>query len=173
MYIKTIIPILTKYCEFTEEESTEFAILFCKFVKPMRPSVLADHTFMYYFITNIIFINNLGAVDEEDEEQDRFTYIMKYNIKRIWELRQQRLNEQEVEAYEPLTISQEYMDAIMIRAEEKAKELEEESKKFDEEMSEENDSENIEKESEEEHTETTDESTGVDVSESEDVSEEE
>lgn len=132
--IADIVGPLQKYCGFTEEESKEFSILFCKYTRNMKPSSLSEHTFMYYVIANILSINALGGNIVEDETnpiKNEFVDILTSNIKSIMEIRKAKSGD-----YKPKTISKEYMDSIIIKAGEKAKELDEESANLEDELEE-------------------------------------
>lgn len=129
--VDTIAP-LQKYCNLSEEDATAFTVLFCKYTKNMRPSNLADHTFMYYVIANILSINALGGNIVEDENnpiKNEFIDILTTNISNIINIRKTKEG-----AYESKKIPQEYMDKIIVKANEKAKELEEEEAKMEAEM---------------------------------------
>ena len=52
--VTLILEPLKQFCGFTEDEAEDMAILFCKYCANMRPANLEEHTFMYYFIANII-----------------------------------------------------------------------------------------------------------------------
>ena len=143
--IKNTIPVLINFCGYSEEEALELVILFCKYTKNMKPSNLADHTFMYYFISNIITLAGKAQMDVEGEEPDRFVTILKSNLIAIRmgrvEVQKRRAAGQEVDIeYESKKIDQAYMDSIIIKAEEKAKEMEEEAEQFEEEFADEEDS---------------------------------
>lgn len=130
--VADIVAPLQKYCGFTEDKAKEFSILFCKYTKNMKPSNLSEHTFMYYVIANILSINALGGNIVEDENnpiKNEFIDILISNIKSIMEIRENKSGE-----YAAKKISKEYMDSIIIKANEKAKELEEESAKIDAEI---------------------------------------
>lgn len=125
--INNILPALQKYCDFTEEEAYEFTILFCKYTRTMKSSNLADHSFMYYVIANIISLNTYGVPDI-DNSDNKFLIILKHNLINLMKSRSDKSFD-----YIPEKIDDEYMSTIIVKASEKAKELEEAERIEDEE----------------------------------------
>lgn len=132
--VALIIEPLKKYCFFTEDEATDLAILFCKYCINMKPSNLEEHTFMYYFIANILSIQINGIKDENDE--DEFANVLIDNLKNIMELRKQYMasDRSTVPTYISRKINEEYMNKIIEKAAKRAQEIEEENKKLEEEL---------------------------------------
>lgn len=137
--IENIIPVLEKQLELSEEEANEFTILFCKYTRNMKSDVLADHSFMYYFISNIISIQSKGGViDEENTPESYFFKVLIKNINSIIDLRQSYQFDKKsnpnaiVPEYTSEKIDHENMVNIIKLAEEKAKIMEEEAKKYEE-----------------------------------------
>lgn len=131
--VANIIPVLIKYLGFSEDQANQFAILFCKYTKAMRADSLADHSFMYYFIANIISINTMGGVIEgENTPESYFARILIDNINAIMYERANRMKDQEI-TFVGKKIDEAHIDQIIELAAEKAKQMEEEAKKFDEE----------------------------------------
>ena len=58
-------------------QNTLICIAFCKYCKDMNPDNMNEHTFMYYFIRNIIAIDRLnpkGRLYEGMDEKSRSFY---------------------------------------------------------------------------------------------------
>lgn len=52
--------------EFHDDIIKEFICIFIKYTMNMRPDKIEEHTFMYYFIYNILSLDMYNAEDEED-----------------------------------------------------------------------------------------------------------
>ena len=136
--VTLIIEALTKYCNCTEDDARDFAILFCKYCINMHPSKLEEHTFMYYFISNIISLSVNGIKDANDENE--FGNILTTNINNILKLRKEYFDSNRTADvhYEAKVISEEYMENVMLRAAERTKEIEAENDAMEKELAEEN-----------------------------------
>lgn len=70
--ISMVEPILRRRLDeekYTINDIKAFLLVFCKYTMNMRPSNITEHTFMYYFIMNII---NLDIFDRDNEEDAKF-----------------------------------------------------------------------------------------------------
>lgn len=148
--VALIIEPLKKFCSFTEKEATDMAILFCKYCTNMRPSNLAEHTFMYYFISNILSLTVNGIINDEINE-NQFSEILIDNLKNIMTLRKMYLasDRSKVPTYTFRSIDKDYMNKIIEKAAQRTKEIEEENKKIEEELAVEESEEEIEESAEE------------------------
>lgn len=133
--VENIIAPLINYVGFTENEAKVFAILFCKYCKNMKADNLDEHIFMYYVINNIISLAMKGGVVEgEDSSDNHFLTVLINNIKKLMEIRYNKLNNPGSEIiYKAEKIDKDYMNHIIELANEKAAEIEEEAKKLEEE----------------------------------------
>jgi hypothetical protein len=132
--VTLILDPLKKYCEFTDDEAEDMAILFCKYCANMRPANLEEHTFMYYFIANIISLQVNGVKDKDNK--DEFSNVLISNLKSIMELRKQYMTSDKttIPEYTSKTINEDYMNEVIEKAAQRAKEIEEENKKIEEEL---------------------------------------
>ena len=140
--IENIISVLEKQFDLSTESANEFAILFCKYTRNMKADNLADHSFMYYFISNIISIQARGGViDNENTPESYFFDVLIKNINNIIDLRESYQYDKRhnpnaiIPEYTSEKIDHENMINMIKLAEEKAKKMEEEAKKFEEEES--------------------------------------
>ena len=70
--ISMVEPILRRRLDeekYTINDIRAFLLVFCKYTMNMKPSDIAEHTFMYYFIMNII---NLDVFDSNNEDDAKF-----------------------------------------------------------------------------------------------------
>ena len=125
--INNIIPALQRYCGFEEKDAYEFGLLFCKYTRNMKASNLAEHSFMYYVIANIISLNTYGITDI-DNSDNKFLAILVHNLTNLMKSRKDKSFE-----YIPEKIDEDYMSTIIVKASEKAKELEEEAERVEDE----------------------------------------
>lgn len=47
-----------EFPDYSEEDITKFILSFCKYTMNMHPENVFEHTFMYYFVSNIIYLNS-------------------------------------------------------------------------------------------------------------------
>lgn len=70
--ISMIEPILRRRIDeelYTVNDIRAFLLVFCKYTMNMKPANISEHTFMYYFVMNII---NLDVFDQDNEEDAKF-----------------------------------------------------------------------------------------------------
>lgn len=67
-------------------EALDLVLAFCKYCKNYNPSNIAQHTFMYYFIANIISLN----ITSPHKEYDEFSQKIVDNLKECIELRKNK-----------------------------------------------------------------------------------
>lgn len=75
--ITTCVDILDRYVKkaYTMESIKAFIVLFCKYTRDMKPTrqQVDEHTFMYYFIDNIVTLDTYDRNDETEKEYyDKF-----------------------------------------------------------------------------------------------------
>lgn len=76
--VESLIPILNRWLPDIEEESIKkFIAIFIKYTINMKPEVLEEHVFMYYFINNIINLDYNGS----DEDNIKFNMTIIDNIR--------------------------------------------------------------------------------------------
>lgn len=56
--------------KYSHEDILRFTLCFCKYCRLMTPDNLVDHTFMYYFVKNIVSLDFLVTAAKEPEEGD-------------------------------------------------------------------------------------------------------
>lgn len=75
--IRSCPDILDRHLGTSHLQNTLICIAFCKYCKDMNPDNMSEHTFMYYFIRNIIAIDRLnpkGRLYEGMDEKSRLFY---------------------------------------------------------------------------------------------------
>lgn len=55
-------------CRYTEMSIKAFFVIFCKYVQNMKPINVDEHTFMYYFIDNIVSLDMYNNNDPDDKK---------------------------------------------------------------------------------------------------------
>lgn len=82
--IADTVPILVKVFEdsVSEEQLKKFIIVFIKYSQNMKPDIVSDHIFMYYFIKHII---SLPYANKDDAEEMEFYDTVKDNIHKFIE----------------------------------------------------------------------------------------
>ena len=76
--------ILDRHLE-NEDDNTKICVAFCKYAKNMSPDNIEDHTFMYYFIRNIMTIDRVNpkgkGYDTMNDESKQFYDTFINNLK--------------------------------------------------------------------------------------------
>ena len=56
--------------EYDQNIITRFILAFCKYTMNMKPDNVFEHTFMYHFVTNIIYLDTNDSSDMENTIKD-------------------------------------------------------------------------------------------------------